>query len=184
MSFLSPVYTIQPVVKPVTGFTTGCIVYTNIQPVDKPCLSNRLSNPFDNRFDNRLYRTCKRGFIVNIAGNVPFIRLHPGSATALGPALLISVFMASKVVGSKVVLCTDGCANAGLGQLRSSIDNSAASEFYRSLGETASSKACVPFLSLFTAGVLVKNVRRFVKAKFHYASWFGVVRSWFEAGLS
>jgi len=26
--------------------TTGCIVYTNIQPVVKPCLSNRLSNPF------------------------------------------------------------------------------------------------------------------------------------------
>jgi len=26
----SPVYTIQPVV---TGLTTGCIVYTNIQPV-------------------------------------------------------------------------------------------------------------------------------------------------------
>jgi len=52
--------------------TTGCIVYTNIQPVVKPCLSNRLynpvwqpvertavrstrlSNPFDNRFDKRL----------------------------------------------------------------------------------------------------------------------------------
>jgi len=55
-----------------TGLTTGCIVYTNIQPTVKPCLSNRLynpvsqpvertavrstrlSNPFDNRFHNRL----------------------------------------------------------------------------------------------------------------------------------
>jgi len=54
--------------------TTGCIVYTNIQPVVKPCLSNRLYNPvwqpvertavrstrfsirLSNPFDNRLYR--------------------------------------------------------------------------------------------------------------------------------
>jgi len=54
-ALLSPVYTVQPVVKPVvkavwqpgkclytrynrltTGLTTGCIVYTNIQPVVKP----------------------------------------------------------------------------------------------------------------------------------------------------
>jgi len=27
-----------------TGLTTSCIVYTNIQPVVKPCLSNRLYN--------------------------------------------------------------------------------------------------------------------------------------------
>jgi len=63
--------------------------------------------------------------------------------TALGPALLISVFMASKVVGSRVVLCTDGCANVGVGNLSSS--SSAASEFYTNLGETASSKGFVPF---------------------------------------
>jgi len=44
-----------------TRLTTGCIVYTNIQPVVKP-FNNRLNvcihnlNPFDNRFDNRLNR--------------------------------------------------------------------------------------------------------------------------------
>ena len=60
--------------------------------------------------------------------------------TALGPALVISIFMASKVVGSKVVLCTDGCANVGVGSLgRYSND----SEFYERLGETASSKGSV-----------------------------------------
>jgi len=47
------VYTIQPVVKPFvkpgcqTSFTTGFIVYTNIQP-------------FDNRIDYRLYRVYSR----------------------------------------------------------------------------------------------------------------------------
>jgi len=49
---LSPVYTIQPVVKPVAGLTTGwtnsgCSLFTRI---------SRLSNRLYNRFDNRLYR--------------------------------------------------------------------------------------------------------------------------------
>jgi len=35
-----------------TGFTTGCIVYTNIQPVVKPA---------DNRFHNLLYRVHTAG---------------------------------------------------------------------------------------------------------------------------
>ena len=61
--------------------------------------------------------------------------------TALGPALVISIFMASKVVGSKVVLCTDGCANQGIGRLENSHSND--SEFYERLGETASSKGSV-----------------------------------------
>ena len=37
--------------------------------------------------------------------------------TALGPALLVSTTMASKVRGSKVILCTDGLANVGMGKL-------------------------------------------------------------------
>jgi len=65
-----------------------------------------------------------------------FVRLNPGSATALGPALVISIFMAAKVPGSKVVLCTDGCANVGVGSLSNSKD----SDFYLRLGETAASK--------------------------------------------
>jgi len=77
--------------------------------------------------------------------------LEPGSQTALGPALVISIFMASKVVGSKVVLCTDGCANEGVGYLRG---GSPDSEFYERLGQTANSKGYDPlFCSLL--GVLL-----------------------------
>jgi len=65
--------------------------------------------------------------------------------TALGPALVISIFLASKVVGSKVVLCTDGEANVGVGNLGS---YSSSSEFYPRLGETARSKGFVPFCSI------------------------------------
>uniref|UniRef100_A0A3Q2ZK49 Circularly permutated Ras protein 1-like n=1 Tax=Kryptolebias marmoratus TaxID=37003 RepID=A0A3Q2ZK49_KRYMA len=41
-------------------------------------------------------------------------------ATALGPAALASVAMASRYPGSKVILCTDGRANIGLGDLEQS----------------------------------------------------------------
>ena len=35
-------------------------------------------------------------------------------ATALGPALLVAVSMASQKAGSKVIICTDGLANVGM----------------------------------------------------------------------
>ena len=38
-------------------------------------------------------------------------------STAFGPALYLSVAIASQVPGSSVFICTDGGANAGLGQL-------------------------------------------------------------------
>ena len=39
--------------------------------------------------------------------------------TALGPALLFSVAIAGKQNQSKVVICTDGMANVGIGSLSS-----------------------------------------------------------------
>ena len=86
-----------------------------------------------------------------------FVRLQRGRGTALGPALLISIFIASKVAGSRVVLCTDGCANMGVGDLRTGNQTSTASEFYARLGETASSNAFVPFLLFFSASLIVKT---------------------------
>ncbi len=40
-------------------------------------------------------------------------------STALGPALYLSVKLAGRVAGSRVVICTDGAANEGLGKLQS-----------------------------------------------------------------
>ena len=53
--------------------------------------------------------------------------------------MLVSVMMASTVAGSKVVMCTDGLANVGLGSLDTeSVDERAvASKFYSQLGEKA-----------------------------------------------
>ena len=44
--------------------------------------------------------------------------MEESGPTALGPALVSSVMLASKGKrGSKVILCTDGLANVGLGKL-------------------------------------------------------------------
>ncbi|KAK2862829.1 hypothetical protein Q5P01_002362 [Channa striata] len=43
--------------------------------------------------------------------------LRDHGATCLGPAALASVAMASRYPGSKVILCTDGRANIGLGEM-------------------------------------------------------------------
>ena len=79
---------------------------------------------------------CK---LVNGDNNVPFFSLEEKGQTALGPALLLSVLLASRVPGSKVhpracvdtykiqivvcvlhkqvIICTDGLANRGVGSL-------------------------------------------------------------------
>lgn len=43
--------------------------------------------------------------------------LEEGGQTALGPAVLLAVAMAGSCPGSKVVVCTDGVSNQGLGSL-------------------------------------------------------------------
>ncbi|XP_011490972.2 circularly permutated Ras protein 1 isoform X3 [Oryzias latipes] len=57
-------------------------------------------------------------------------------ATALGPAVLASVAIASKYPGSKVILCTDGKANIGLGEMEPTSSQSSSplsSYFYKQL---------------------------------------------------
>ena len=47
--------------------------------------------------------------------------MEESGQTALGPAVLVSVVIASQKPGSKVVICTDGLANIGLGSLDGNI---------------------------------------------------------------
>ena len=48
-----------------------------------------------------------------------FFSLEESGQTALGPALLVSIVVASQCPGSKVILCTDGLANIGVGAMDS-----------------------------------------------------------------
>ncbi|XP_051995953.1 circularly permutated Ras protein 1 isoform X1 [Xyrauchen texanus] len=58
---------------------------------------------------------CIAETIQPLTQKIKELREHGG--TALGPAALVSVAMASQFTGSKVIICTDGRANIGLGQL-------------------------------------------------------------------
>ncbi|XP_035531504.1 circularly permutated Ras protein 1 [Morone saxatilis] len=66
--------------------------------------------------------------------------LREHGATSLGPAALASVAMASRYSGSKVILCTDGRANIGLGEMEQTPSLSPSSQtpyFYRELAQKA-----------------------------------------------
>ncbi|XP_070786140.1 circularly permutated Ras protein 1 [Enoplosus armatus] len=66
--------------------------------------------------------------------------LREHGATCLGPAVLASVAMASRYPGSKVILCTDGRANIGLGEMEQTPSLSASPltpYFYRQLAQQA-----------------------------------------------
>lgn len=52
--------------------------------------------------------------------------LITNGSTALGPAVAYSIGFSSTEAGSQIILCTDGCANIGIG----SIDKTGAGQFY------------------------------------------------------
>lgn len=66
--------------------------------------------------------------------------LEEGGQTALGPAVVVALAIASRKAGSKVVLCTDGASNVGVGCLEglaTDEERTAASSFYDALGQEA-----------------------------------------------
>jgi len=68
-----------------------------------------------------------------------FSKLNPNGKTALGPALLAALGLASQGnAGSRVIICTDGLANVGLGDLERNYAE--AKEFYEKLGTLAKEK--------------------------------------------
>jgi len=64
--------------------------------------------------------------------------IEENGSTALGPALLISVGMASQAPhGASIILCTDGIANRGLGTLLSNDEPTIAQNFYNNVANFA-----------------------------------------------
>eukprot|EP00063_Salmo_salar_P087049 XP_014061884.1 PREDICTED: circularly permutated Ras protein 1-like isoform X1 [Salmo salar] len=85
----------------------------------------------------------------HLSRRVKELREH--GATALGPAALVSVAMASRFVGSKVILCTDGRANIGLGEMESPAPFSSPQSpyFYRQLANEAANKGVIVSVMTF-----------------------------------
>lgn len=65
--------------------------------------------------------------------------LRTEGSTALGPALTFSVGFSSHKPGSQVILCTDGCANVGMGSIDGS-GSKIAEKFYEDLADYAKSR--------------------------------------------
>jgi hypothetical protein len=66
--------------------------------------------------------------------------LEESGPTALGPAMLVAVSMAAQTPGSRVVLCTDGLANVGVGALDSAMtddERNAVEQWYEGVGNFA-----------------------------------------------
>ncbi|KAM8836966.1 circularly permutated Ras protein 1 isoform 2-T2 [Spinachia spinachia] len=67
-----------------------------------------------------------------------------GGTTALGPAALLTIEIASRQPGSKVIICTDGKANTGLGDLERENNDArtllSSTIFYQDLGDYAASR--------------------------------------------
>eukprot|EP00005_Dracoamoeba_jomungandri_P002040 CAMPEP_0174250422 /NCGR_PEP_ID=MMETSP0439-20130205/594_1 /TAXON_ID=0 /ORGANISM="Stereomyxa ramosa, Strain Chinc5" /LENGTH=871 /DNA_ID=CAMNT_0015330485 /DNA_START=21 /DNA_END=2636 /DNA_ORIENTATION=+ len=63
--------------------------------------------------------------------------LEEGGATALGPALQIGIQIAGSKPGSRVILCTDGLANVGVGALDENQSEEGMESYYGELAEQA-----------------------------------------------
>ncbi|XP_033913206.1 circularly permutated Ras protein 1 [Acipenser ruthenus] len=82
---------------------------------------------------------CVEESIDTLRCRVQEMREH--GSTALGPAALVSIAMASRYSGSKVIICTDGLANTGLGYIDDACQSS--SYFYRNLANEAAEKGVI-----------------------------------------
>ncbi|XDV18917.1 hypothetical protein PO909_024510 [Leuciscus waleckii] len=92
---------------------------------------------------------CIAETIQPLTQKIKELREH--GATALGPAALISVAMASQFTGSKVIICTDGQANIGLGHLEqeSSRCSDPSPYFYNQLAHYAAEKGVIVSVMTF-----------------------------------
>lgn len=114
-----------------------------------------------NDFDQLL--SVGRGLAVNhpIAESAESLEpivweLNEGGATALGPAAVVAVGLAGQGSASKIILCTDGLANVGVGSLD---DNAtpesmlASRQWYEKLGDIArSSGTTISVVSIAGSG--------------------------------
>merc|ERR1711908_235258 len=72
--------------------------------------------------------------------------LKPSGNTALGPALTVAVGLAGGRPGSKIVLCSDGMANNGVGAIK---NRNQVVEFYGEIGRRAAEEGtCISVITM------------------------------------
>eukprot|EP01119_Soliformovum_irregulare_P010427 TRINITY_DN2560_c0_g1_i1.p1 TRINITY_DN2560_c0_g1~~TRINITY_DN2560_c0_g1_i1.p1 ORF type:complete len:705 (-),score=229.00 TRINITY_DN2560_c0_g1_i1:13-2127(-) len=94
--------------------------------------------------------------------NQKLFQLEETGPTALGPALVVALGIATKVPGSKIVICTDGLSNVGLGAMDMMYDDSEKdkiAEFYQQIGLYAQNKGTsISVLSIKGDDCSIENI--------------------------
>ena len=109
---------------------------------DPSILTGNKLNNFEICFETGVASQSKLKSIVkdtheNLTGKV--LGLSESGPTALGPALVSAIGLASEgISGSRVIICTDGLANVGIGRLDD--DPNVAEEFYLRVANIAKDK--------------------------------------------
>ena len=93
--------------------------------------------------------------------------LRQMGGTALGPGLLLSVKLAGRVPGSRVVLVTDGCANEGLGCVDTIKTGLEGTAFYPFVGGIAKELGVVVNVISFKGISFLLNIIIFAKKIFY-----------------
>lgn len=111
------------------GFSNVCITGDKLTDFEKvlDCVDRKFDDIVARPISQTKQQLCQR-----------LLNLEESGPTALGPGLLASVGLAIQGgAGSKVILCTDGIANIGLGSLESESDIETSKTFYDRVGDIA-----------------------------------------------
>jgi hypothetical protein len=122
----------------------GLVSFNNIvQIIGDGSLSESIPRPVAENFSDLMdFSQNQRGKFINLPIRQSFdslrskiMSLGAKGGTALGPALLFSIVLASEAgPGSQVVICTDGLANIGVGDLTAEVPQD---DFYKEVGSIA-----------------------------------------------
>jgi hypothetical protein len=91
-------------------------------------------------------------------------KLEEGGPTALGPAVVTALGMCEGKPGSRIVVCTDGLANVGLGNVEGLEDDAAkdaADQFYDRVGQLAAEQGtCIDVVGIRSEGCDLERLGR------------------------
>ena len=86
---------------------------------------------------NSLMSSSLKKSFVTLKHKIAALEKDAKGSTALGPGLVCALGLASQTPGSRVILCTDGLANVGLGSFNGINAENAAKAFYDQVGDVA-----------------------------------------------
>jgi hypothetical protein len=124
----------------VITFCTNITIYFGADGPDSKVSANQYTDDFEKLYAWTKHLVEGKKLLPAAENSDSLIKvvdkLKPDSMTALGPAVCVGLAIASVAPGSKVIVCTDGAANQGMGSLDDR-DKSKVADFYTKVGTVA-----------------------------------------------